>query len=244
MSCDASRNALAERLDGLGFLFGGWGLLGGWGGWGLLGGWGFGARGRRLEARLALLEPDHGVEPFGLALVREDREQAASVRDLDQERQQLALLRFAEGREGAVDDYYVRPLHEAAHEVDARPLLRGQQPPGRSDLMRQPDPLDAGPQAELVDDGGDRLRDPRLRVGGAVIDPAEEEVVLAGRRGADLLGVVEFDAGIGFALEPLAHGAAGLDEASLDLLVEKAEAMARLDIGERQGQEPRQVVAP
>src|SRR5215207_2157594 len=213
MSCDASRNALAERLDGLGFLFGGWGLLGGWGGWGLLGGWGFGARGRRLEARLALLEPDHGVEPFGLAVVRQDREQAASVRDLDQEREQLALLRFAEGRERAVDDHDVRPLHEAAHEVDARALLRAQQPPGRSDLMRQPDPLDPRPQAELVDDGGDRLRDPRLRIGGAVIDPPEEEVVLEGRRGADLLGVVEFDAGIGFALEPLAHGAAGLDEA-------------------------------
>ena len=110
--------------------------------------------------------------------------------------------------------------------------------------MRQPDPLHPRPQAELVDDGGDRLRDPRLRVGGAVIDPAEEEVVLEGRCGADLLGVVELDAGIGLALEPLAHGAAGLDEAGLDLLVEKAEAMARLDIGERQGQEPRQVVAP
>src|SRR3954464_2578361 len=151
MSCDASRNALAERLDGLGFLFGGWGLLGGWG---------FGARGRRLEARLALLEPDHGVEPFNLALVRQDREQAASVRDLDQERQQLALLRLAEGSERAVDNHDVRPIREdagglteAAREVAACPLRRGKEPPGRPALMKQPDPLDPRPQAELVDDG-------------------------------------------------------------------------------------------
>ena len=65
---------------------------------------------------------------------------------------QLAPASFAEGRERAVDDQDVGPLHEAAHEIDARPLLRGQQAAGRADLMDEADPLDAVAQAELVDD--------------------------------------------------------------------------------------------
>ena len=49
-----------------------------------------------------------------------------------------ALPRLVEGRQRAVDDEDVRPLHEAAHEIDAGALLRGEEAPGRSDLMVRP----------------------------------------------------------------------------------------------------------
>ena len=54
----------------------------------------------------------------------------------------LRRPRLVERRERAIDDEDVGMLHEAPDEIDARPLLRGEKPSGRPDLMTEADPLD------------------------------------------------------------------------------------------------------
>ena len=66
---------------------------------------------------------------LGLSIVRQDHEQALSLDEFDQQLDHLLAARLVEGRERAVDDENVGTLHEAADEIDARPLLRRQQPP-------------------------------------------------------------------------------------------------------------------
>ena len=99
---------------------------------------------------LSLAETHLNIESAGLSIIRQDHEQALSLEKLEEQFHQLLAAGLVEGRQRAVDDEDVRPLHQAADEIDARPLLRRQEPARRADLMVEADPLDVLQQAEFA----------------------------------------------------------------------------------------------
>ena len=93
----------------------------------------------------------------------------------------------------------------------------------------RPDLDDPLAQAEIVQDLADQLADPLGRLGLAVGDLAEQDVVLKAGAGGVVLGVEERDRAGEIGGQLLAEQTARLEDARLQRLVDQAEPMARRD---------------
>ena len=107
--------------------------------------------------------------------------------------------------------------------------------------MVEADPGDVGSEPHLLDEGGTGRRHGLDRVGDRLVDAPEQQVVAQGGRRADPVGVVEVDAAEAGLVEGDAQLPPRLDQPLAERVVDEAEAVARLDIGERQGDEPGRV---
>eukprot|EP01136_Pigoraptor_vietnamica_P020555 Opistho-1_new@69583 len=200
-------------------------------------------RRRPLGGNAPTLHDDDLLERFGLVRPVGDPHDAASV--LRCRRQDVvtnAILRAAvEHGDRFVHHHELRPLDQRTSDAEFLPLRSRQTLAADADIVLQADVDHRIAQAELGQDFGDQGADPLARLRLAVDQAPEQDVVLQGGGAVVAAEIVELDGVVQARRQALGEGAPGPQDALLHVGIDQPQAMAGLDVTERQGHQARAV---